>query len=67
MDGQSIDAKWRLLSKPGCKKGAPESHERRQKSDRMQLCKALDWRACSSRDLLNTLVAITTQKLFRAS
>src|ERR1039458_9849431 len=74
-DGQSVDAQVRQLTKAGCKKGFRETASG-AKTDRAQLRKALaqldtgdvlvvtrlDRLARSTRDLLNTLAAITGRK-----
>ena len=74
-DGQSVDAQVRQLTKAGCKKVFRETASG-AKTDRSQLRKALDQLdagdvlmvtrldrlARSTRDLLNTLAAITDRK-----
>src|SRR6202045_2215877 len=74
-DGQSVDAQVRQLTKAGCKKVFPEVASE-AKTDRAQLRRLLDQLeagdvvtvtrldrlARSTRDLLNTLAAITAKK-----
>jgi DNA invertase Pin-like site-specific DNA recombinase len=74
-DGQSVDAQVRQLTKAGCKKVFREVASG-AKTDRAQLCRLvdqpeagdvltvtrLDRVARSTRDLLNTLAAITAKK-----
>jgi DNA invertase Pin-like site-specific DNA recombinase len=74
-DGQSVDAQVRQLTKAGCKQVFRETASG-GKADRAQLRKLLavldagdvlaatrlDWLARSTRDLLNTLAAITDRK-----
>jgi hypothetical protein len=60
-DGQSVDAQVRQLTKAGCEKVFREVASG-AKTDRAQLRRLLDRLARSTRDLLNTLAAITGKK-----
>jgi DNA invertase Pin-like site-specific DNA recombinase len=73
---ESVDAQARQLTKAGCKKVVRDVHVSGAKTDRAQLCRViealqpgdvlmvtrLDRLARSTRDLLNTLAAITDRK-----